>query len=67
MTCSCIRNSTPLHTIASATSGSAARYRLTPHARITVSSLERVSPPIVASTATSVAVGMTYAMNCGVE
>ncbi len=43
------------------------RYRLTPQARITVSSPVRVRPPIVPSTATSVALGIAKAMNFGVE
>jgi hypothetical protein len=48
-------------------SGHAALYRLTPHARITVSSFVLVRPPIVPSTATSVAIGTTNVTNCGVE
>ena len=51
-------NSTPLKKRPKTTSGSADRYRLTPHARITISSLFFVSSPIVTSAATSTDSGM---------
>ena len=57
-TCSCSSNSTPLNTAPKISSGSADRYRLMPHARITISSLFFVSSPIVTSVATSAAIGM---------
>jgi len=60
-------NNNPLHVTARSSSGTATRYRLTPHARMTVSSLVRVRPPIVPSTPISAAIGITYEMNCGVE
>ena len=43
---------------ANSSSGSADRYRLMPHARMTISSLFFVSRPIVTSVATSAAIGM---------
>ena len=57
-TCSCISNSTRLKNMAKSSSGSADRYRLMPHALMTMSSLFFVISPMVTSVETSAAIGM---------
>ncbi len=57
-TCSCSSKSRPLKISPKSSSGSADRYRLMPHARMTMSSLFFVSRPIVTSVETSAAIGM---------
>ena len=54
-----INASAPLASAANIRSGSAVRYRLTPQARITSSSLFLVSTPMVTNVATSTPMGMT--------
>ena len=59
MIVSLIPNSTPLNARLARKIGSAARYRLTPHAFMTVSSLVFVSRPMVTRAATSAETGST--------